>query len=93
MYIAAIQIELSIPWAQSLKDKRRAIKGLKEKIQNKFHVSAAEVGENEIWRRSIIGVAAVANEQKYLQSLSQKIVNFVDDHADTVLDDFSIEII
>ena len=59
LIIGVLQVELSIPWADSLKDKRRAIKGLKEKVKNRFNVSIAEVDQNDVWRTAILGVAAV----------------------------------
>ena len=93
MLIGIIQLELSIPWANSLKDKRRAIKGLKEKIGRRFNASVAEVGDNDIWRSAILGVATVGNDAKFLQSVCQKIVNFVEEYDDADLADFSIEVI
>ncbi|MEZ6194402.1 MAG: DUF503 domain-containing protein [Planctomycetota bacterium] len=93
MLIGVVQLELSIPWADCLKDKRRAIKGLKERLHRRFNVSAAEVGDPDIWRTAVLGIAAVANDAQFLQSVCQKVVNFVEENGDTVLDDFSIEII
>ncbi len=93
MLIAAIQIELSIPWAMSLKDKRHAVKGLKEKIRHRFHCSAAEVADNEMWRSAVLGIAVVANDPKFLQSVAQKIINFAEEYPDANVEDFSIEII
>ena len=93
MLIGIIQLELSIPWANSLKDKRRAVKGLKEKIGQRFNASVAEVGDNEIWRSSVIGIATVGNDAKFLQSACQKIVNFAEEYGDADVADFSIEII
>ena len=93
MIIGAIQIELAIPWALSIKDKRRAIKGLIQRVQTRFHASCAEVGDNERWRSAVLGVAVVGNDVKHLQSVCQKIVNFIEEHEDTRLEDFAIEII
>jgi uncharacterized protein len=93
MLIGVVQLELSIPWADSLKDKRHAIKGLKQRLHQRFNVSAAEVGDPDAWRSAVIGIAAVANDAQFLQSVCQKVVNFVEEHGDTVLDDFTIEII
>ncbi|MCA9320273.1 MAG: DUF503 domain-containing protein [Planctomycetes bacterium] len=93
MLIAAIQLELSIPWAMSLKDKRSAVKSLKEKIQSRFRASAAEVGDQDVWRSAVIGIAVVGNDVKFLQSVSQKIVNFAEEYPNTRLEDFTVEII
>ncbi len=93
MKVGLIQMELSIPWANSLKDKRHAIKGLKQRLHSRFNVSAAEVGANEEYRVAMIGIAAVANDVGFLQSVCQKVVNFVEEHTETNLEDFTTEII
>lgn len=93
MLVGIIQLELSIPWAQGLKDKRRAIKGLKERIHRRFNAAAAEVGDNDVWRSAVIGVVTVGNDAKFLQSVCQKIVNFVEENQDARLEDFTIEVI
>ena len=93
LIVGVVQIELSIPWAESLKDKRRAIKGLKEKVRNRFNVSIAEVDQNDVWRTAVLGMAAVANDVKFIQSVCQKVVNFIEEHPDTVLEDYTVEII
>lgn len=93
MLIAAIQLELSIPWALSLKDKRRAVKGLKERLHRRYNCATAEVADNDIWRSAVIGIALVGNDARFLQSMAQKIVNYVEEYNDAVLEDYSIEII
>jgi len=93
MRVGIIQLELSIPWAMSLKDKRRAIKGLIERLRRRFNVSVAEVGDNDFWRSAVIGAAAVGNDVKFLQSVCQKVVNYVEEWTETTLEDFTVEII
>ena len=93
MKVGLIQLELSIPWANSLKDKRHAIKGLKPRLHSRFNVSAAEVGANDEYQIAILGIAAVANDVQFLQSVCQKVVNFVEEHTETNLEDYTVEII
>ena len=93
MVIGIVQLELAIEWAMSIKDKRRVVKRLKDRLRNRFNVSVAEVGDNELWRSAVIGVAAVGNDAKFLQSVCQKIVNFVEEYGDAELSDYSIEIL
>ena len=52
MHIALLQATLSIPEAHSLKDKRRVIKSLKDRITNQMNVSVAEVGQQDVWNRA-----------------------------------------
>ena len=77
MTIGVLQIELDIPEAQSLKDKRRVVKSLKDRISHGHNVSIAEVGALEAHQRSIIAIAMVANEKSYVESGLSKLVDLV----------------
>lgn len=93
MHIGIVQLELRVPQAQSLKDKRRVIRSLKDRIANKHNVSIAEVGALDEHRRSIIGIAMVANDKRFVESALSKLVDFVRMSADAVLDDYRIEML
>jgi uncharacterized protein YlxP (DUF503 family) len=45
-----------IPWAQSLKDKRSAVHGLKDRLRSRFNASVAEVAYLDKWQRAVIAV-------------------------------------
>lgn len=93
MHIGIVQLELRVPQAQSLKDKRRVIRSLKDRIANTHNVSIAEVGALDEHRRSIIGIAMVANDKRFVESALSKLVDFVRMSADAVLDDYRIEML
>lgn len=59
MKIVGVEIRLYAPWVHSLKEKRMIVKSLVSKIQNHFHVSAAEVGEQDVHQTIVIGVASI----------------------------------
>ncbi|MBQ1493289.1 MAG: DUF503 domain-containing protein, partial [Blautia sp.] len=59
MQVAVMTFRLHAPWVHSLKEKRMIIKSIMAKIQNKFHVSVAEVDEQDIHQILVIGVAAI----------------------------------
>ncbi|MCK5078127.1 MAG: DUF503 domain-containing protein [Calditrichia bacterium] len=67
MTIGALRVEILIPGVRSLKEKRKVIRSLKDKIKNKFNVSIAEVDYSEKWQRSMIGVVQVGNDMKYIE--------------------------
>ena len=92
MFVAVGQIELFIPESGSLKSKRFVLKSLKTKIQNKFNVSVAEVGNNDKWQRATIGVATVSNDRKLAESTVNKIVNFIENDFRVELIDYMIKI-
>lgn len=77
MTIGVLQIELEIPEAMNLKDKRRVIKSLKDRIANGHNVSIAEVGALDKHQRSIIAMAMIANDKSYVESCLSKLVDLV----------------
>ena len=72
------QLEIYIPGACSLTEKRFVIKSIKDKLGNKFNISVAEIEWNEKWQRSLLGIAMVANERKFIESSFTKILNMLD---------------
>lgn len=72
-FVTLLYIELMIPHAQSLKDKRREVRGLKERISSKFNASVAEVGYQDKWQRSVLAVCLVGNDKPQLLSKTTRI--------------------
>jgi uncharacterized protein YlxP (DUF503 family) len=81
MIVSMFQFILEIPGSASLKDKRRVIKSLKDRIQSKFKVSAAEVDLQSSIKFAQIGVALVSNSKRYGESVMQKILSFVEENT------------
>ena len=77
----------------SLKDKRRVVKSLKDRIANGHNVSIAEVGALDEHRRSIIGIAMVSNDPRYVESQLSKLVDFVRMVPQVSLMDYQIELL
>jgi hypothetical protein len=93
MTVGVLQLELSIADAMSLKDKRRVIKSLKDRISNDHNVSIAEVGALDEHRRSILGLAMVSNDSRYVESQLSKLVDFVRMVPQVSLTDYQIELL
>jgi uncharacterized protein len=93
MTVGILQLELSIDDAMSLKDKRRVIKSLKDRIAHGHNVSIAEVGALDEHRRSILGIAMVANDSRYVEGAFSKLVDFVRSVPQVGLDDYQIELL
>ena len=70
-------LDLHIPSAGSLKEKRLIIKSIIDRIQSKFNVSVAEVDANNLWQRSVIGIALVSNETVMINKVFEKIKNLI----------------
>jgi uncharacterized protein YlxP (DUF503 family) len=93
MTIGVLQLELSIGDAMSLKDKRRAVKSLKDRIAHGHNVSIAEVGALDEHRRAVLGLAMVSNDSRYVQGALSKIVDFVRSVPSVDLMDYQIELL
>ena len=78
MKIATMTFKLRAPWVHSLKEKRMIVKSLVAKLQNKFHVSAAEIGEQDVHQIIVIGVASIVPHNAMADSLMDEISEFVD---------------
>ena len=93
MVVGVLQLELSIGDAMSLKDKRRVVKSLKDRIAHAHNVSIAEVGALDEHRRSILGLAMVVNEKGYVEGALSKLVDFVRTVRDVDLIDYQIDLL
>lgn len=79
---------LHVPWVHSLKEKRMIVKSLTAKLQNKFHVSAAEIDEQDTHQIIVIGVAAIVPHNAYADSLMDEISLFVEENCEAeILDE------
>ena len=77
MIVGLCTVELFIPDGHSLKDKRRILQSLKTRVRDKFNVSVAEVGEQDLWQKAILGLACVANESAHVNQVLDQVVNLI----------------
>jgi hypothetical protein len=75
--VGTLRIELAVFEATSLKDKRRMIKSLKDRLAHRFNVSVAEVEELDSHRRAVLGAAMVANDRRFVESCLDKMIDHV----------------
>jgi len=63
---------------RSLKEKRKVVKSIVNRLRNKFNASVAEVGSNDIYQMAQIGFAVAGNSKKMINSKMDKIVNMAE---------------
>jgi uncharacterized protein YlxP (DUF503 family) len=78
---------------QSLKEKRRVVKSLVEKSRHRFNVSVAEVADQDVHQRATIGIAVIGSDGRVLNSLLDRIIDFMDSLSLAELIDREIELI
>jgi uncharacterized protein len=70
--IALLTLDIHIPHAQSLKEKRMVVRSLKDRLRAKFNVSVSEVDHQDLWQRSQVSVAIVGSDEKFLQKVLEE---------------------
>ena len=78
MFVAVCRVELDIPGAESLKDKRQVLQSAVTRVRNRFAISIAEVEAQEQWNLAVLGLAAVSNEGGYARDLLERAVRFLE---------------
>ncbi len=92
MSVGACQFDFFINDSFSLKDRRRVVSSLKERLRNRFNVSVIEISNNFQWRKSSLGISCVGNDERSVESLLQQVVQFVEGDDRLEITDLTIEI-
>ena len=93
MIVGAAAVEIEIPGSRSLKEKRGVVQSVCRRVRDRFHLSVAEVGQQDVWQRAVIGLAAAGSDATHLRSVLERAVAFVEElHLANVLGS-SIEIL
>ena len=93
MRVATMIFRLHAPWVHSLKEKRMIVKSIVAKLQNKYHVSAAEIDEQDVHQSIVIGVAAIVPHNAMADSLMDSISEFVEMNTEAEIIDEIREVI
>ena len=75
--IGLCTVELFIADSQSLKDKRQVLLSLKDRLRRKFNVSVAEIEDQDLWQRAVLGLACVANDGRHVNQVLDQALNLV----------------
>ncbi len=89
--IGLLHLKLNIVQADSLKDKRRVVKGFKDRVRHGHNVSIAEVDYLDERHWSVLAVAMAGNDRAYLEGALQSIVTAAERHRDMILADWKLE--
>jgi len=93
MVVGILQLRLMIRDAQSLKDKRRIVKSLRDRIRNRFNVSVSEVDSLDQRQQATLGIALATNDPAFADQVLAKVVDLVRATPGAVLVDYETEIL
>jgi len=72
MPVGLLTLEIQLPYAHSLKEKRAVIQKLLGRLRARFNVAVAEMDHQEVWQRSTLSVVSVSNSKPVLESMLQQ---------------------
>jgi len=78
VFVSGCSWDLSLPESRSLKDKRRVVKSLKDRIRSRFNVSVAETAYQDVWTRAQLSVALVTSDGASADSVLSKLDRFIE---------------
>jgi uncharacterized protein YlxP (DUF503 family) len=68
LIVGLLSVELFIPHAQSLKEKRMVVRSVKDRLK-KFNVAVAEVEHQDVWQRAGLGIVTVSNGRQHVDEV------------------------
>ena len=93
MIIMGCNLDLHLWESSSLKDKRRILKSLKDRIRNEFNVAVAEVDPTDLWQSASLGVVTVSNGVRHANGILTRVVNLVESDVRVELVNCDMEVL
>jgi uncharacterized protein YlxP (DUF503 family) len=93
MRVGVCKIELFISESFSLKDKRRVMNSIKQKLRNRFNVSIIEIPVNSQWKRGDLGISCVGLDEGGVRSTMDQIIRFIEEDDRFEVSDITVDIL
>ena len=94
MHVGVCIIDLRLPGNGSLKGKRRVVKSIVTRVTREFNVSVAEVEDQDLWQRAVLGVACVSSSAGYAHGQLERVVRWIEEQRlDVELLDYQIDML
>lgn len=93
MFVGVARITLHLPGNSSLKGKRGVMRRVMERTRAKFNAAVAEVADNDVHRRGVIGIAVVGNDTSHVDAMLGGIVRFIEQLAVAPISTIETEVI
>jgi uncharacterized protein YlxP (DUF503 family) len=90
--VGTLEIVLLIRESHSLKSRRRVVKSLRDRIRSRFNVSVADLADQNLWQRAVLGVAVVSNDGRFVNQVLSKVLNLVESDPRVEITGHSLEL-
>jgi uncharacterized protein len=93
MPVGLLTLEIHIPDARSLKDKRQVLRSLKDRVRARFNVAVAELDHQETWQRAQVGIATLSNDAGHVEQSLRAVLEEAERLLGRDLVDHDLEVI
>ncbi len=90
MIIGCLVLDLYLPYSHSLKEKRKRLKGLKDRLKTRYNVAFSELEFQDKWQRSRIGIVTLNNGKQIIEKTFNQILKDVEDNLDGEIVEISL---
>jgi len=90
--VGIAEIRLLLPGPRSLKEKRRILRSLLDRLRARYPVAVAEVGDQDLWNRATVGVACVSNEGAHAHQVLGQVLRFVESVGEVEIDGVEVRL-
>jgi uncharacterized protein YlxP (DUF503 family) len=88
---AVLEVRMRLRSSHSLKEKRRVVRSIKDRVRARFNVSVSEVDDQDLWQSIVLGFAAVGPDHGHVHGELEKILQQIRIHPEAELLDWHIE--
>ncbi|MCL6566178.1 MAG: DUF503 domain-containing protein [Acidobacteriia bacterium] len=74
MPVGLVTLEIHLPNAHSLKDKRQVLRSLKDRLRGQFNVAVAELDHQELWQRAVVGIVSISSDADHLEQSLRAVI-------------------
>ena len=93
MVVGLCTVEIYLPNAHSLKDKRGIVKSVIQRLRNKFNISVCELDHHDVWKNATLGLAGVSKDKEIIDRTFGAIEEFLEGLGDFLVVRFELEIL
>ncbi|WLV25801.1 DUF503 domain-containing protein [Aciduricibacillus chroicocephali] len=80
--ILSAEVECILYDGHSLKEKRSVLKPMVTRLRQRYNISIAELDHHDVWQRTKLGIAVVANEQVHAEQVMQRVLAEIDENTE-----------
>jgi len=92
IFVGCCYLDLLVENSRSLKDKRRVIKSIKEKLRNHYNVAVCEYGDLSLWQRAQLAIVTCANDKSFIDSKMKTLIEYLNKFHSVLLLNYNLEI-